>query len=210
MSEDGVIVGVVDFMKVFHETISHAHRKSSASEQLLKAMIGLETELGAKNSNPDLLSWVNSLYQKTVLPDLLSIANHGVGPLVVDPKLSVHDAAQLMKSKGTTIACIRPDATSSPCLPGYQPLSISGILTPVDIVLRVLASGLDATSCNVAAVMTPEPDVAYPTTSVYDAAQMMFSVYRPLFCVGRLTEKMYQMECIFIFPLPMSMAYCLL
>ncbi len=52
---------------------------------------------------------------------------------------------------------------------------IAGIFTSKDIVLRVIAAGLDASRCSVVRVMTPHPDTAPPTMVVQDALKKMHS-----------------------------------
>jgi CBS domain-containing protein len=42
-----------------------------------------------------------------------------------------------------------------------------------DIVLRVIAAGLNPENCTVARVMTPTPDTAAPETTVLDALKLM-------------------------------------
>lgn len=42
-----------------------------------------------------------------------------------------------------------------------------------DIVLRVIAAGLNPENCTVVRVMTPSPDTAVPETTVLDALKLM-------------------------------------
>lgn len=42
-----------------------------------------------------------------------------------------------------------------------------------DIVLRVIAAGLNPENCTVVRVMTPNPDTATPETTVLDALKLM-------------------------------------
>lgn len=42
-----------------------------------------------------------------------------------------------------------------------------------DIVLRVIAAGLNPENCTVVRVMTPSPDTASPDTTVLDALKLM-------------------------------------
>lgn len=42
-----------------------------------------------------------------------------------------------------------------------------------DIVLRVIAAGLNPENCTVVRVMTPNPDTASPETTVVDALKLM-------------------------------------
>jgi len=56
---------------------------------------------------------------------------------------------------------------------GGAPVKIAGIFTSKDVVLRVIAAGLDPSRCSVVRVMTPHPDVASPTMTVQDALKKM-------------------------------------
>ncbi|KAF5383106.1 hypothetical protein D9615_004830 [Tricholomella constricta] len=172
-SEDGSIVGLLDITKVFHEVVSNAHRKSSASEQLIHAMAGVKAELGAAGSNSDMLAWAAKLREKTALPDLASILGSHTEPATVGPKTSLREVAQLMKEKGTTAVCVIEDAASPGAL--RRNPRIVGIFTTKDIVLRVIAFGLDPPRCSVVRVMTPHPDTGHPTTSIHDAVKKMYN-----------------------------------
>jgi CBS domain-containing protein len=74
-----------------------------------------------------------------------------------------------MKERRTTAVCVMEGATA-----GTAP-RIAGIFTSKDVVLRVIAAGLDSGRCSVVRVMTPHPDTAPPTLSVHDALKKMHS-----------------------------------
>ena len=57
---------------------------------------------------------------------------------------------------------------------------IAGIFTSKDIVLRVIAAGLEPSRCSLVRVMTPHPDVAPPTMTVQDALKKMYSEYQSM------------------------------
>ncbi|CAL1696470.1 unnamed protein product [Somion occarium] len=169
-NEEGNVVGLLDITKVFHEALDKVERSSSASEKLYNALAGVQSELGSgMGSNPQaaaMLSYVEALREKTALPDLTTVMDSRTQPATVGPKTSVKEVARLMKEHRTTAVCVM-EAT-----PGSQP-RIAGIFTSKDIVLRVIAAGLDATRCSVVRVMTPHPDTAPPTTTVHDALKKM-------------------------------------
>ncbi|KAF7784748.1 hypothetical protein Agabi119p4_913 [Agaricus bisporus var. burnettii] len=163
-NEDGNVVGLLDITKVFHEALDKVERSSAASEQLFNAMAGVQTELGAVGSNPQataMLAWAEKLRQKTALPDLTTIMDSRTDPATVGPKTNVREVAKLMKERRTTAVCV---------IEGGR---IVGIFTSKDVVLRVIAAGLDANRCSVIRVMTPHPDTAPPTMTVHDALKKM-------------------------------------
>jgi CBS domain-containing protein len=139
-------------------------------------MAGVQSELGGVGTNPQaaaMLAWAEKLREKTALPDLTTIMDSRTQPATVGPKTTVKEVAKLMKERRTTAVCVMESAA----VPG-QPLGaprIAGIFTSKDVVLRVIAAGLDAGRCSVVRVMTPHPDTAPPTMTVHDALKKMHS-----------------------------------
>lgn len=168
-NEDGNVVGLLDITKVFHEALGKVERSSAASEQLFNAMAGVQSELGgAVGSNPQaaaMLAWAEKLREKTALPDLTTVMDSRTQPATVSPKTTVREVAKLMKERRTTAVCVMEQG------------KIAGIFTSKDVVLRVIAAGLDAGRCSVVRVMTPHPDTAPPTMSVHDALKKMHSKF---------------------------------
>lgn len=172
-------MGLLDITKVFHEALDKVERSSSASEKLYSALAGVQTELGGGvASNPQtaaMLAYVEALREKTALPDLTTIMDSRTQPATVGPKTTVKEVAKLMKERRTTAVCVM-ESTPIPGTTSTQP-RIAGIFTSKDIVLRVIAAGLDASRCSVVRVMTPHPDTAPPTMTVHDALKKMHSAY---------------------------------
>ncbi|KAI9512356.1 CBS-domain-containing protein [Russula earlei] len=171
-NEDGNVVGLLDITKVFHEALDKVERGSSASEKLYSALAGVQSELGAGlGANPQtaaMLAYVEALREKTALPDLTTIMDSSTQPAVVGPRATVREVARLMRERRTTAVCVMEQTTT----PGAHP-KISGIFTSKDVVLRVIAAGLDASMCSVVRVMTPHPDTAPPTMTIHDALKKM-------------------------------------
>ena len=158
---------------MFHEALGKVERSSAASEQLFAAMAGVQSELGSAASNPQaaaMLAWAEKLREKTALPDLTSIMDSRTQPATVGPKATVREVAKLMQEKRTTAVCVMESAG-----PGSTTPRIAGIFTSKDVVLRVIAAGLDAGRCSVVRVMTPHPDTAPPTMTIHDALKKMHS-----------------------------------
>jgi len=170
-NEEGNVVGLLDITKVFHEALGKVERSSSASEKLYSALAGVQSELGPNmSSNPQaaaMLAYVDALREKTALPDLTTVMDSRTQPATVGPKTTVREVAKIMKERRTTAVCVMEGATA-----GTAP-RIAGIFTSKDVVLRVIAAGLDSGRCSVVRVMTPHPDTAPPTLSVHDALKKM-------------------------------------
>ena len=173
-NEEGNVVGLLDITKVFHEALEKVERSSSASEKLYSALAGVQSELGpGMATNPQaaaMLNYVEALREKTALPDLTTVMDSRTHPATVGPKTTVKEAARLMKENRTTAVCVM-ESTGAP---GAAP-RIAGIFTSKDVVLRVIAAGLEPARCSVVRVMTPHPDVAPPTMTVQDALKKMHS-----------------------------------
>ncbi|KAF7320242.1 hypothetical protein MKEN_00808700 [Mycena kentingensis (nom. inval.)] len=172
-NEEGNVVGLLDITKVFHEALAKVERSSVASEQLFAAMAGVQSELGATGGNPQataMLAWAERLREKTALPDLTTVMDVRSHPATVGPKTTVREAARLMKERRTTAVCVMETISA----PGGAPMEkIAGIFTSKDVVLRVIAAGLDAGRCSVVRVMTPHPDTAPPSMTIHDALKKM-------------------------------------
>ncbi|KAI0067858.1 CBS-domain-containing protein [Artomyces pyxidatus] len=171
-NEEGNVVGLLDITKVFHEALDKVERSSSASEKLYSALAGVQSELGAGlGTNPQaaaMLAYVDALREKTALPDLTTIMDSRTQPATVGPKATVKEVAKLMAERRTTAVCVMEGTTGIGSVP-----RIAGIFTSKDVVLRVIAAGLDASRCSVVRVMTPHPDTAAPTTTIHDALKKM-------------------------------------
>lgn len=180
-NEDGDVVGLLDITKVFHEALAKVERGSNATSQLSAALAGVQSELGGSiNSNPQaaaMLAYVDALKDKMALPDLTTVMDTSLPPPTVTPRTSVKDAARLMKERRTTAVCVMEGTTGGSTVSGTSSgyPKIAGIFTSKDIVLRVIAAGLDAGRCSVVRVMTPHPDTAPPTMAVQDALKKMHS-----------------------------------
>ncbi|KDN34130.1 hypothetical protein RSAG8_12770, partial [Rhizoctonia solani AG-8 WAC10335] len=166
----GNVVGLLDITKVFHEALDKLERGSSASAKLHAALEGVQSELG-NGLNPQaiaMMTYVASLREKTTLPDLTTVMDSRTQPAMVSPRSTVREAAKLMKENRTTAVCVMEPQ-------GSGPAKIAGIFTSKDVVLRVIAAGLDPNRCSVVRVMTPHPDVAEPSMTVHDALKKMYT-----------------------------------
>ncbi|WWC94588.1 hypothetical protein V866_001435 [Kwoniella sp. B9012] len=180
-NEDGDVVGLLDITKVFHEALAKVERGSSATSQLHAALAGVQSELGpGLSTNPQaaaMMAYVDALKERMALPDLTTVIDARTTPATVTPRTSVREAAKLMKERRTTAVCVMETNPGTSAISGVSGGNnipkIAGIFTSKDIVLRVIAAGLDASRCSVVRVMTPHPDTAPPTMVVQDALKKM-------------------------------------
>ncbi|ANB11359.1 CBS/PB1 domain-containing protein [Sugiyamaella lignohabitans] len=160
MDENHDIAGVLDITKCFFEAMEKLERAYQSSRKLHDALEGVQSELGS--SQPaQIISYVEALKQQTEGPDLESILSTSASPVFVDVKTNVSEAAALMKENHTTAVLVTDQN------------SITGIFTSKDVVLRVIAAGLDPKTCSVVRVMTPQPDFAPKSMTIQAALRKM-------------------------------------
>lgn len=159
MDENQDISGVLDITKCFYDAMEKLERAYASSTKLYAALEGVQSELGA--SQPaQIIQYVEALRSKMSGPTLESVLN-GMPPTTVSVRTSVKEAAMLMKENHTTAVLVQDQG------------QITGIFTSKDVVLRVIAPGLDPATCSVVRVMTPHPDFAPMDMSIQAALRKM-------------------------------------
>ncbi|KAI1274919.1 hypothetical protein F5Y07DRAFT_371887 [Xylaria sp. FL0933] len=159
MDENQDISGVLDITKCFYDAMEKLERAYASSTKLYAALEGVQSELGT--SQPaQIIQYVEALRSKMSGPTLESVLN-GMPPTTVSVRTSVKEAAMLMKENHTTAVLVQDQG------------QITGIFTSKDVVLRVIAPGLDPATCSVVRVMTPHPDFAPMDMSIQAALRKM-------------------------------------
>ncbi|KAI1302887.1 hypothetical protein F5Y03DRAFT_385206 [Xylaria venustula] len=159
MDENQDISGVLDITKCFYDAMEKLERAYASSTKLYAALEGVQSELGT--SQPaQIIQYVEALRSKMSGPTLETVLN-GMPPTTVSVRTSVKEAAQLMKENHTTAVLVQDQG------------QITGIFTSKDVVLRVIAPGLDPATCSVVRVMTPHPDFAPMDMSIQAALRKM-------------------------------------
>ncbi|ETN38259.1 uncharacterized protein HMPREF1541_06290 [Cyphellophora europaea CBS 101466] len=159
MDENQDISGILDITKCFYDAMEKLERAYSSSRKLYDALEGVQSELGASQPQ-QIIQYVEALRSKMSGPTLESVLN-GLPPTTVSVRTSVKEAAQQMKENHTTAVLVQDQG------------SITGIFTSKDVVLRVIAPGLDPATCSVVRVMTPHPDFAPTDMSIQSALRKM-------------------------------------
>ncbi|KAE8375083.1 hypothetical protein BDV26DRAFT_268612 [Aspergillus bertholletiae] len=159
MDENQDISGVLDITKCFYDAMEKLERAYSSSRKLYDALEGVQTELGSSQPQ-QIIQYVEALRSKMSGPTLETVLD-GLPPVTVSVRTSVKEAAAMMKENHTTALLVQDQG------------SITGIFTSKDIVLRVIAPGLDPSTCSVVRVMTPHPDFAPADMSIQAALRKM-------------------------------------
>ena len=173
----------MDITRVFNEALDKIERGYGASQKLYSALEGVQHELGGNQNSRQaaaMIAYVDALREKMALPDLQSVLDARTHPATVSVRTSVKDAAKIMKEHRTTAVCVMDNLTTvgsgghvSHNVDGHQ--RIAGIFTSKDIVLRVIAAGLQPDRCSVVRVMTPHPDRAPPSMTIQEALRKMYN-----------------------------------
>lgn len=159
MDENHDISGILDITKCFYDAMEKLERAYSSSKKLYDALEGVQAELGSSQPQ-QIIQYVEAVRSRMSGPTLESVLN-GLPPTTVTVRTSVKEAAQLMKENHTTAVLVQDQG------------QITGIFTSKDVVLRVIAAGLDPGTCSVIRVMTPHPDFAPLDMSIQQALRKM-------------------------------------
>lgn len=163
LDDDGLIVGVLDITKSYAQQMEKLERLHASSRKLYEALDSVHTEIGMSDQPRHVFEYFADLKSKMDGPTLLSVLDHTTHPVYTSVKTSVYEATLLMKENRTTAVLVK-DTNDE----------VTGIFTSKDVVLRVIAAGLDPTKCSIVRVMTPQPDVAKSSTSIQTALRQMF------------------------------------
>ncbi|KAF2018444.1 CBS and PB1 domain-containing protein [Aaosphaeria arxii CBS 175.79] len=159
MDENHDISGILDITKCFYDAMEKLERAYSSSRKLYDALEGVQAELGSSQPQ-QIIQYVEAIRSKMSGPTLETVLN-GLPPVTVSVRTSVKEAASLMKENHTTAVLVQDQG------------QITGIFTSKDVVLRVIAAGLDPSTCSVVRVMTPHPDFAPMDMSIQQALRKM-------------------------------------
>lgn len=154
------IAGVLDITKCFYEAMLKLDRAYESSKKLFDALEGVKSEFGVPHAS-QLVSYVQVLRDQTSGPSLEAVIDPSKAPIFVDVRMTVAEASALMKENRTTAVLVSDKS------------AIIGIFTSKDVVMRVVAAGLDPTRVSVVRVMTPQPDSAPANTPIHEALRKM-------------------------------------
>ncbi|GEQ72077.1 hypothetical protein JCM33374_g5763 [Metschnikowia sp. JCM 33374] len=163
LDDQNRIVGVLDITKSYAQQMEKLERLNFSSKKLHEALDSVHLEIGMAEQSPYVLEYFASLKSKMNGPTLQSVLDHTTNPVYATIKTSVYEATLLMKEHRTTAVLVK-DTNDD----------VSGIFTSKDVVLRVIAAGLDPRKCSLVRVMTPQPDVANYNFPIQSALRQMF------------------------------------
>ncbi|KAG0012616.1 hypothetical protein BGZ80_011626, partial [Entomortierella chlamydospora] len=160
LNSDGDVVGLLDITKCLYEALEKLEKAHKSSKQLADALQGMQSEW-AQPANPELQNYVAIMRERMSSPDLNTILDENHGVAEIQARTSVREASRVMKQWHTTASLIMEDGR------------ITGIFTTKDIVVRVMAAGLEPDRTSVIRVMTPHPDTVPSNMTILDALKKM-------------------------------------
>ncbi|KAI9105848.1 hypothetical protein DFS34DRAFT_601129 [Phlyctochytrium arcticum] len=168
-TRSGGVVGILDITKCLYEALEKLDRAYESSRQLNEALKGVEREWSIGSGS--IGRYAEALRDQLACPDLAGLlASQSASPPVVSLRASVFEAADIMRQSQETAVLVF-DVEGGHNSRGVG--TLAGIFTSKDLVLRVLAGGLDPAATSVLRVMTPHPDCVTPETPVVDALRKM-------------------------------------
>ncbi|GJJ78943.1 hypothetical protein EMPS_11302 [Entomortierella parvispora] len=160
LNADGDVVGLLDITKCLYEALEKLEKAHQSSQIIADAFHGLQSEW-SQSTNPDLQNIVDAMRERMASPDLNTILDQQHGVAEIQSKTSVREASRIMKQQHSTACLITEEGR------------VTGIFTTKDIVVRVLAAGLEPDRTSVIRVMTPHPDTVPSTMTILEALKKM-------------------------------------
>ncbi|TPX73644.1 hypothetical protein CcCBS67573_g05085 [Chytriomyces confervae] len=155
------VVGLLDITKCVFDRLDDLEKKVLEDANIVAAMEALERR---GHLDTEQVGLVRSQHG---CPDLHSILTKQGGEVPeVSIKATVRDAAKVMKQNHQTAVLVLSSGN------GVED-KLGGIFTTKDIVLRVIAAGLDPAVTSVVRVMTPHPDSVEASVSILDALKKL-------------------------------------
>ncbi|KAG0351362.1 hypothetical protein BGZ54_003278 [Gamsiella multidivaricata] len=160
LNAEGDIVGLLDITRCLYEALEKLEKAHRSSRQLVEALEGMQ-EKWAQTANPELRSYVDIMRDRMASPGLNVILDENHGVAEIRARTTVREASRIMKQVHATASLIVEDGR------------IAGIFTTKDIVVRVLAAGLEPDRTSIIRVMTHHPDTVKPSMTILGALKKM-------------------------------------
>ncbi|KAJ3338392.1 hypothetical protein HDU93_009557 [Gonapodya sp. JEL0774] len=161
--EDGEsrLTGVLDVTKVMKDGMERLDRAAEQSRKLKEALDALESEWSINAVH--IAQYSDVLRDRLTAPTMMSvITEQSHETPIVNIRANVKDAIMVMKETKQTGVSIVDDERN-----------LAGILTTKDVVLRVIAAGLEPERTAVVRVMTPKPDAVQSDLTILDGLKKM-------------------------------------
>lgn len=158
--ENGEVVAILDIAKCLYDAIARMERAAEKGKAIAAAVEGIDKHWGASASGSN-SSFIETLREQIFKPSLSTIIPENSKVVTVSPTDTVLTTTKKMLELRASAAIVTVD--DKPC----------GILTSKDILMRVIAQNLAASSTLVETVMTANPECAIIDTPIVDALHIM-------------------------------------
>lgn len=157
------VVALLDITKCHRKVTQMLQNAYQHSQKLSKAISTVDSQLGSAYSADSVIKYIDTMKKLIAGPLLIQVIEEDghCQPIYCSKNATVMDATILMKTNRTTSVLVGTKSQAN------------GIFTSKDVVLRVVAAGLDASKCPVDQVMTPHPSIAYSNDTISHALSMM-------------------------------------
>ncbi|CAB11262.1 CBS and PB1 domain protein, conserved in fungi and plants, implicated in signalling Mug70 [Schizosaccharomyces pombe] len=172
--DEGDVIGIINMRACLREPLNRIARQQEAAQKLVEALEGAQEEIENKsvsgntnsssvsgNHAAEFLEYVESLKKKASGLEIMSLIDSSEEPFLVGTRTTVAEATESMARSGVSAVLVMDNG------------AVSGVFTAHDVVLRVLAAGLDPYRSSVIRVMTPHPDCALASLRVSTALERM-------------------------------------
>jgi CBS domain-containing protein len=166
--EEERIIGVLDIAKCLYDALQKLELADAAANQIAAALETVGKEFGGNSKrhpgDNKALNYADTIRDCLASPKLSSILSqtNGAQCAIVNVKCSVAQAVRQMKERLETALLVTE-----------EPAGLVGIFTTKDVLLRVVAAGLDPSTTSIVRVMTPHPDSATLDVSIVAALRQM-------------------------------------
>ncbi|MED6124725.1 CBS domain-containing protein cbscbspb4 [Stylosanthes scabra] len=158
--ENGEVVAILDIAKCLYDAIARLERAAEKGKAIAAAVEGIEKHWGSSASGSN-SSFLETLRDQIFKPSLSTIIPEKSKVIIVSPTDTV--LATTKKMLELRVSCAVVTVDDKPC----------GILTSKDILMRVIAQNLPASTTLVDKAMTPNPECAKVDTAIVDALHTM-------------------------------------
>ncbi|VEU24310.1 DEKNAAC105559 [Brettanomyces naardenensis] len=161
----GRVAGLLDITKCYNKAMDMLEAMYNHSRKLYSTMDNVNLQLGESGNHQSLyiVKYFDGMKKLLTGPTLREVINESKSSAAIycEANANVFEAAVLMKRYKTTAVLIR------------ERRQVCGIFTSKDIVLRVIAAGLNPKTCIVSSVMTPNPSYGKADDSISSAMRML-------------------------------------
>ncbi|CAM9344846.1 unnamed protein product, partial [Hapterophycus canaliculatus] len=174
VSEEGAVSGLLNIAKCLYDAIHRLEKKAARAEaqggglsdekqELAASLLKIQAKKGGKKNGKGTLAAMAMLLEGLAdgeeEPTLEDILSEQTGEFAQEGD-SVAAAGKAMSRSKKAVLVLRDRR-------------LAGIVTPKDLLMRVVAKGLDLDETTVSSVMTPNPDAVPPTMTVIEALREM-------------------------------------